>query len=147
LLIVSKEKMTPAIRSRKVVFRLWKSDSRNSYSTLKRENSIFHAAVSAQTRWWGWFTHLCFGTGTGYTRHWFLQRRTVAPWWILIIETGERNPIETRLGGSKRTEETACQFFFFWDFYILPSPISFWRCDVRFFCFSSTTFSPWPTIL
>jgi hypothetical protein len=41
--------MAPAIRSRKVVCRLWKSDSRNSYSTLKRENSIFYAAVAAQT--------------------------------------------------------------------------------------------------
>lgn len=51
----------------------------------------------------------------------------------------ERNPIEHGWG-FKKDQGNGVSIFFFRDFYILPSPISFWRCDVRFFCFSSTTY-------
>ena len=68
------------IRPMKVVCRLLKLWTRViSYSTLKRENSIFHAAVSTDVEGGGggdgggWFTHVCFE-----------QVRLLQPYTILV---------------------------------------------------------------
>lgn len=104
-----------------------------SYATLKRENSIFHAAVSTDVEGGGgdgggWFTHVCFE-----------QVRLLQPYTILVsaIEPlthdralmninyrereGERNPTGHGWGFGKE-EETACNFF------LMHSPKIFTSC-------------------